>query len=116
MSLAKIDKTVVSVQSRTIDLTFTGEGEVINFDGFLKVYSSLKDDDSEKDITIDLPKLNLGDDLNKKAILITENFSKPPFRYTEASLVRKMEELGIGRPSTYAPTITTVMNLSLIHI
>ena len=110
MSLAKIDKTVVSVQSRTIDLTFTGEGEVINFDGFLKVYSSLKDDDSEKDITIDLPKLNLGDDLNKKAILITENFSKPPFRYTEASLVRKMEELGIGRPSTYAPTITTVMN------
>ena len=110
MSLAKIDKTVVSVQSRTIDLTFTAEGEVINFDGFLKVYSSLKDDDSEKDITIDLPKLNLGDDLNKKAILITENFSKPPFRYTEASLVRKMEELGIGRPSTYAPTITTVMN------
>ena len=110
MSLAKIDKTVVSVQSRTIDFTFTAEGEVINFDGFLKVYSSLKDDDSEKDITIDLPKLNLGDDLNKKAILITENFSKPPFRYTEASLVRKMEELGIGRPSTYAPTITTVMN------
>ena len=110
MSLAKIDKTVVSVQSRTIDLTFTAEGEVINFDGFLKVYSSLKDDDTEKDITIDLPKLNLGDDLNKKAILITENFSKPPFRYTEASLVRKMEELGIGRPSTYAPTITTVMN------
>ena len=110
MSLAKIDKTVVSVQSRTIDLTFTAEGEVINFDGFLKVYSSLKDNDSEKDITIDLPKLNVGDDLNKKAILITENFSKPPFRYTEASLVRKMEELGIGRPSTYAPTITTVMN------
>ena len=110
MSLAKIDKTVVSVQSRTIDLTFTAEGEVINFDGFLKVYSSVKDDDSEKDITIDLPKLNVGDDLNKKAILITENFSKPPFRYTEASLVRKMEELGIGRPSTYAPTITTVMN------
>ena len=110
MSLAKIDKTVVSVQSRTIDLTFTAEGEVINFDGFLKVYSSLKDDDSEKDISIDLPKLNMGDDLNKKAILITENFSKPPFRYTEASLVRKMEELGIGRPSTYAPTITTVMN------
>ena len=110
MSLAKIDKTVVTVQSRTIDFTFTAEGEVINFDGFLKVYSSLKDDDTEKDITIDLPKLNLGDDLNKKAILITENFSKPPFRYTEASLVRKMEELGIGRPSTYAPTITTVMN------
>ncbi len=110
MSLAKIDKTVVSVQSRTIDLTFTAEGEVINFDGFLKVYSSVKDDDSEKDITIDLPKLNVGDNLNKKAILITENFSKPPFRYTEASLVRKMEELGIGRPSTYAPTITTVMN------
>ena len=110
MSLAKIDKTVVSIQSRTIDLTFTAEGEVINFDGFLKVYSSVKDDDSEKDITIDLPKLNVGDDLNKKAILITENFSKPPFRYTEASLVRKMEELGIGRPSTYAPTITTVMN------
>ncbi len=110
MSLAKIDKTVVSVKSKTIDLTFTAEGEVINFDGFLKVYNSVKDDDSEKDITIDLPILNVGDDLSKKAILITENFSKPPFRYTEASLVRKMEELGIGRPSTYAPTITTVMN------
>ncbi len=110
MSQAKIDKTVVSVQSRTIDLSFTAEGEVINFDGFLKVYSSVKDDDSEKDISIDLPKLTVGDYLNKKVILITENFSKPPFRYTEASLVRKMEELGIGRPSTYAPTITTVMN------
>ena len=110
MALAKIDKTVVSIQSRTIDLPFVAEGEVINFDGFLKVYNSAKDGDSEKDVSIDLPALNVGDDLNKKAILITENYSKPPFRYTEASLVKKMEELGIGRPSTYAPTITTVMN------
>ena len=110
MALAKIDKTVVSIQSRTIDLPFVAEGEVINFDGFLKVYNSVKDDDSEKGISIDLPALNVGDDLNKKTILITENYSKPPFRYTEASLVKKMEELGIGRPSTYAPTITTVMN------
>ena len=110
MALAKIDKTVVSIQSRTIDLPFVAEGEVINFDGFLKVYNSANDGDSEKDVSIDLPALNVGDDLNKKAILITENYSKPPFRYTEASLVKKMEELGIGRPSTYAPTITTVMN------
>ena len=110
MALAKIDKTVVSIQSRTIDLPFVAEGEVINFDGFLKVYNSAKDSDSEKDVSIDLPALNVRDDLNKKAILITENYSKPPFRYTEASLVKKMEELGIGRPSTYAPTITTVMN------
>ncbi len=110
MALAKIDKTVVYIKSRTIDLPFVAEGEVINFDGFLKVYNSVKDDDSEKDISIDLPALNVGDDLNKKAILITENYSKPPFRYSEASLVKKMEELGIGRPSTYAPTITTVMN------
>ena len=110
MALAKIDKTVVSIQSRTIDLPFVAEGEVINFDGFLKVYNSAKDGDSEKDVSIDLPALNVGDKLDKKDILITENYSKPPFRYTEASLVKKMEELGIGRPSTYAPTITTVMN------
>ena len=110
MALAKIDKTVVSIQSRTIDLPFVAEGEVINFDGFLKVYNSAKDGDSEKDVSIDLPALNVEDKLDKKDILITENYSKPPFRYTEASLVKKMEELGIGRPSTYAPTITTVMN------
>jgi len=110
MALAKIDKTVVSIQSRTIDLPFVAEGEVINFDGFLKVYNSANDGDSEKDVSIDLPALNVGDKLDKKDILITENYSKPPFRYTEASLVKKMEELGIGRPSTYAPTITTVMN------
>ncbi len=110
MSNAKIDKTVVSIETSNIDMPFFAEGEVINFEGFLKVYNN-RDSEFDNNTSDDnLPKLKLGENLNKKVILISESFSKPPFRYTEATLVKKMEELGIGRPSTYAPTITTVIN------
>ena len=110
MSNAKIDKTVVSIETSDIDMPFLAEGEVINFDGFLKVYNDMDAEPNYNTSDNNLPKLKLGDNINKKVILISESFSRPPFRFTEATLVKKMEELGIGRPSTYAPTITTVIN------
>ena len=110
MSNAKIDKTVVSIETSDIDMPFLAEGEVINFDGFLKVYNDMDAEPNDNTSDNNLPKLKLGDNINKKVILISESFSRPPFRFTEATLVKKMEELGIGRPSTYAPTITTVIN------
>ena len=115
MSNAKIDKTFVSIETNKIDILFSAEGEVIDFDGFMKVYNTSKEKESDDEsFENELPKLNAGENLKKKVILITESYSRPPFRYTEASLVKKMEELGIGRPSTYAPTITTVINRKYI--
>tara|TARA_B100000963_G_scaffold360303_1_gene390658 strand:- start:3252 stop:5693 length:2442 start_codon:yes stop_codon:yes gene_type:complete len=110
MSDAKIDKTVVSIETSDIDMLFSAEGEVINFDGFLKVYNDRVTEPNDNIPDNNLPKLNLGDNIKKEFILISESFSRPPFRFSEATLVKKMEELGIGRPSTYAPTITTVIN------
>ena len=95
-------------------MPFLAEGEVINFDGFLKVYNDMDVEPNDNTSDNNLPKLKLGDNINKKVILISESFSRPPFRFTEATLVKKMEELGIGRPSTYAPTITTVINRKYI--
>jgi len=110
MSDAKIDKTVVSIETSDIDMLFSADGEVINFDGFLKVYNDRVTEPNDNIPDNNLPKLNLGDNIKKEFILISESFSRPPFRFSEATLVKKMEELGIGRPSTYAPTITTVIN------
>ena len=111
MSDAKVDKTTVKVKSNNHEGLFQSEGEVIKFDGFLKLYIESKDnqnnDDSQNNV---LPNFTEGERITKDKILVTQIFSKPPFRFTEASLVKKLEELGIGRPSTYAPTITTVMN------
>ena len=111
MSDAKVDKTTVKIKSNNHEGLFQSEGEVIKFDGFLKLYIESKDnqknDDSQNNV---LPNFTEGEIINKDKILVTQIFSKPPFRFTEASLVKKLEELGIGRPSTYAPTITTVMN------
>jgi DNA topoisomerase-1 len=89
-------------------------GEVMKFDGFLKVYLESSDDDDDNQ-TADgenaiLPPLNKGQVLQLQEMNATERFSRPPARYTEASLVKKLEELGIGRPSTYAPTISTIQN------
>ena len=115
MSNAKIDKTFVSIGANKIDILFSAEGEVIDFDGFMKAYNNSKEKESDDEpFENELPKLNAGENLKKKVILITESYSRPPFRFTEASLVKKMEELGIGRPSTYAPTITTVINRKYI--
>ena len=111
MSDAKVDKTTVKIKSSKHDGIFQSDGEVIKFDGFLKLYIESKDnqnsDDSENNV---LPNFIEGEKITKKKVLVTQFFSKPPYRYSEASLVKKLEELGIGRPSTYAPTITTVMN------
>ena len=115
MSNAKIDKTFVSIETDTIDIPFLSEGEVIDFDGFIKVYNPSKEKESnDESFNNELPKLNVGENLKKKVVLITESYSRPPARFNEASLVKKMEELGIGRPSTYAPTITTVINRKYI--
>ena len=111
MSEAKVDKTTVKIKSNNHEGLFQSDGEVIKFDGFLKLYIESKDnqnnDDSQNNV---LPNFTEGERITKDKILVTQIFSKPPFRFTEASLVKKLEELGIGRPSTYAPTITTVMN------
>ena len=111
MSDAKVDKTTVKIKSNNHEGLFQSDGEVIKFDGFLKLYIESKDnqnnDDSQNNV---LPNFTEGERITKDKILVTQIFSKPPFRFTEASLVKKLEELGIGRPSTYAPTITTVMN------
>ena len=111
MSDAKVDKTTVKIKSSKHDGVFQSDGEVVKFDGFLKLYIESKDnqnsDDSENNV---LPNFIEGEKITKEKVLVTQFFSKPPYRYSEASLVKKLEELGIGRPSTYAPTITTVMN------
>lgn len=109
MADADIERTVITINSKSAKYNFIATGEVIKFDGFLKVYrESLDDDTQEQDVNI-LPTVNKGDKVQYDTIECTERFTQHPPRYTEASLVRKMEELGIGRPSTYAPTITTIL-------
>ena len=107
MSDAKIEKTQIKIKLDKSDEFFAANGEILEFDGFLKVY--IDDSDSSKFEGI-LPNLKKSDQLFPKEIIINQKFSNPPYRYSEASLVRKLEELGIGRPSTYAPTISTIQN------
>ena len=109
MSDAQIERTVVNIDSKSFDEIFIARGEVIKFDGFLRVYNEGTDDEiqEEKDT---LPQLNVNENLDLINIISRESFSRPPSRYTEASLVKKLEELGIGRPATYATTISTIQN------
>ncbi|MDR2207246.1 MAG: type I DNA topoisomerase [Flavobacteriaceae bacterium] len=108
MENAKIEKTIIEIGGN-IPQIFEAQGEVIIFDGFLKVYETTKDEDEENGEKV-LPKVNIGEILSYKKITATEKFTKAAARYTEAALVKKLEELGIGRPSTYAPTIQTIQN------
>ena len=108
MSDAKLEKTTVTIKSSTTDESFVAKGEVLIFDGFLKVYLEGTDDENNTEKEGILPPLAIGEKLNVQEISATERFSHHPPRYTEASLVKKLEALGIGRPSTYAPTISTV--------
>ncbi len=109
MSDAALEKTNVKIKSSGADKMFVANGEIIKFDGFLKVYlESTEDSNEEKQETSILPPLAKGNPLTLHKMKSVETFTKHPPRYTEASLVRKMEELGIGRPSTYAPTISTI--------
>ena len=110
MSDAELEKTSIYIQVSGSKLQFVASGEVIVFDGFLKVYMESTDDDTD---TVDdslLPAMKNGESLSPIEITAQERFSQKPPRYAEASLVRKLEELGIGRPSTYAPTISTIQN------
>ncbi|MCQ2360169.1 MAG: type I DNA topoisomerase [Paludibacteraceae bacterium] len=110
MADAEIERTVITINSKSTTYNFIATGEIIKFDGFLKLYKEGVDDENqEQDINI-LPSVKKGDKLQYDTIECTERFTQHPPRYTEASLVRKMEELGIGRPSTYAPTITTILS------
>ena len=114
MRPAELEKTNIKISSSNRSELFTANGEVIKFDGYLKLYQVSKDDDSAEDDGI-LPRFNEDEILNLEDLFATQKFSRPPYRYSEASLVKKLEELGIGRPSTYAPTISTVQNRGYVE-
>ncbi len=110
MAEALLERTVVKIGISTIkDGQLVAEGEMLKFDGFLKVYLESMDDDDEEETKGMLPPVKVGQVLDLETMTATEKFTRPPARYTEASLVSKLEELGIGRPSTYAPTISKIM-------
>ncbi|MEY2937720.1 MAG: type I DNA topoisomerase [Bacteroidetes bacterium] len=109
MAKAEMEKTVITIEDKSKKSKFQAEGEVIRFDGFLKVYMESKDDEEEDGEQEGLlPAVKVGEGVEMKKIKAQERFARPAPRYSEASLVKKLEELGIGRPSTYAPTITTI--------
>jgi len=110
MSDAQFEKTVANIEISKATEKFVAQGEVLKFDGFLKLYIESSDEESDEDTKGLLPPINSGQLLNPLEIIATQRFSINPPRYTEASLVKKLEELGIGRPSTYAPTISTIQN------
>ena len=115
MSEAQLERTNVKINSSAdVAEQFVANGEMIKFDGFLKVYLEGTDLEHEEQDGM-LPVLNIGDELLKNYITATQRFTRPPYRYTEASLVKQMEELGIGRPSTYAPTISTIINRNYVE-
>ena len=116
MADAELEKTTATIAMSNSSDVFTAVGEVIKFDGFLRVYRESYDDDNEQeDESRLLPPLKKGQKLSQGPIVATERFTQRPPRYTEASLVRKLEELGIGRPSTYAPTISTIQNREYVE-
>ena len=116
MTDAEIEKTTVNISISGTDELFVAQGEVVKFDGFIKVYRESSDDDEQQEeFGHILPPLKKGQELTRREITATERFSLGPQRYTEASLVHKMEELGIGRPSTYAPTISTIQQREYVQ-
>lgn len=114
MSDAALERTQITVEANAHSHPFTAKGEVVTFDGFLKLYLEGVDDEVDEDTAM-LPKVTIGEQLDLRQMVSTERFSRPPYRYSEASLVKKMEELGIGRPSTYAPTISTIQNRNYVE-
>jgi DNA topoisomerase-1 len=116
MADAQIEKTTVNIAISGSDEQFVAQGEVVKFDGFIKVYrESVDDEELQEEESHILPPLKKGMSLTRREIQATERFSQGPMRYTEASLVHKLEELGIGRPSTYAPTISTIQQREYVH-
>ncbi len=115
MADAEIERTTVEITPSTRSEHFTATGEVIKFDGFLRVYIEGRDDADSDDASATLPPISKGRVLEAASVTATERFTQQPPRYTEASLVKKMEELGIGRPSTYAPTISTIQQREYVE-
>lgn len=115
MSDALLERTVLRMTSPNASLEFVARGEVIKFEGFLKVYLEGTDDEDLEEQEGMLPSVTKGESINHQLIEATQRFTKPPARYTEASLVKKLEELGIGRPSTYAPTISTIIKREYVE-
>ncbi len=114
MSEAELERTNVKISVSTHKDQFTANGEVITFDGFLKVYLEGSDDEDTEQEGM-LPAMKTNEALHNNYITATERYTRPPYRYTEASLVKQLEELGIGRPSTYAPTISTIQNRKYVE-
>ncbi len=115
MSDAKLERTTVKINLNNDPRTFVAKGEVIVFDGFLKAYVESDDNEMPEDESTILPPLQKDEKLKLQKVEAVERFTRPPARYTEASLVKKLEELGIGRPSTYAPTISTIQKRGYVE-
>lgn len=115
MADALVEKTTIDITPSSRPEHFVANGETIRFDGFLKVYIESRDDEEAEEGLLTLPKVEIGQSLSPVDITATERFTQQPPRYTEASLVKKMEELGIGRPSTYAPTISTIQQREYVE-
>ena len=116
MADAQLEKTNVEISLSNSDERFIAQGEVVTFDGFLKVYrESTDDEENQEEFSHVLPVMKKGEELQRREICSTERYSQGPVRYTEASLVKKLEELGIGRPSTYAPTISTIQQREYVQ-
>lgn len=116
MSDAKLERTTIKIETKGIEYYFQAKGEVIKFDGFLRVYlESNIDEDEDEETSGLLPPMAKGDGMEAQKITAIQRFSRPPSRYVEAALVKKLEELGIGRPSTYAPTISTVQKRGYVE-
>ncbi|MBN2461695.1 MAG: type I DNA topoisomerase [Candidatus Cloacimonetes bacterium] len=115
MSDALLEKTTVTISISTVRDNLIARGEVIKYEGFLKIYRESQDEASDSDEDVILPPLEQGQKLDLLEMVATERYSKPPYRYSEATLVKKLEELGIGRPSTYAPTISTIQKRNYVE-
>ncbi len=115
MADAELERTKVEISIDGVSEKFVANGEVIKFDGFLKVYLESTDDENEDEQKGMLPAMKVGESVQSNIITATQRFTRPPARYTEASLVKKLEELGIGRPSTYAPTISTIQKRGYVE-
>jgi len=117
MADAKLERTTIKISGNKLEELFVAKGEVIVFDGFLKVYLESELDDDADDDAVEglLPAVKVGDKVNREEVVVTQRFTRPPSRYVEASLVKRLESLGIGRPSTYAPTISTIQNRGYVE-
>jgi len=116
MADAELEKTTATINISTNNEQLIARGEMVKFDGFLRLYfEGNDDDDDDEEVEGMLPKLSVGQQIDLTQLVATQRYSRPPSRYTEASLVKKLEELGIGRPSTYAPTISTIQNRKYVE-